>query len=71
MWVLKGSLFGVLPFTVFTIFFFIRRFSIRRNAAISLGTLQYLTIHNPWFWATLVLLVCAGCACARWFADAS
>lgn len=71
MWVLKGSMYGVLAFVALAILFFVRRFSIRTSAAVSLGTLEYLTIHNPWFWATLLLLICAGCVCAKWFANAS
>ena len=71
MWILKGSTYGVLAFLVLGILFFVRRFSIRTNAATSLRTLQYLTIYNPWFWATLVLTICAGCVCAKWFANAS
>jgi hypothetical protein len=46
MWVVKGSLFGIFAFVVFFIVFFVRRFSIRQNAAISVGTLRYLTVEN-------------------------
>ena len=36
--------------------FFFRKFPLSTNKAISLGTLKFLTIHNPWFWAVPFLL---------------
>jgi|HubBroStandDraft_2_1064218.scaffolds.fasta_scaffold05986_3 hypothetical protein len=65
MWILKGAVFGVLAFVVFALFFFFTKYPIRTNSAISLSTLRYLTVQNPWFWTALVLMVCTGCVCAR------
>jgi hypothetical protein len=65
MWILKGTVFCVLAFVVFAIIFFFTKYPIRANTAISLSTLRYITIHNPWFWSVLALMICTGCACAR------
>lgn len=69
MWMVKGAFYGVFAFVVFALFFFFRKFPISTNKAISLGTLRHLTYGNPWFWAALVLMICAGCACARLFTE--
>lgn len=69
MWILKGALFGVLAFVILVILFFFTKFPIRANAAISVSTLRYLTVHNPWFWTAFVFMICTGCVCARWFAE--
>jgi hypothetical protein len=65
MWILKGTLFGVLAFVVFAFIFFFTKYPIRANTAISISTLRYLTVQNPWFWTALVFMVCTGCVCAR------
>jgi hypothetical protein len=65
MWILRGTLFGVLAFMVFAFIFFFTKYPIRANTAISISTLQYLTVQNPWFWTALVFMVCTGCVCAR------
>jgi hypothetical protein len=69
VWMLKGIFFGVLAFVIFSIAFFLAKFSFSTHKAVSLSTLRYLTIQNPWFWAVFVLMVCTACACARLFAE--
>ncbi|HEY6943647.1 MAG TPA: hypothetical protein VI431_00805 [Candidatus Acidoferrum sp.] len=69
MWILRGTLYGILAFVIFGLLFYIKKFSIRTNAAVSLRTLEYLTIHNLWFWAVFVLMICTGIAYARWMAE--
>jgi len=68
-WIIRGALYGVFAFVVFGLVFFFRRFPLNTSHAISKATLQYLTIHNPWCWATLVLMLCTGCVYARWLAE--
>jgi hypothetical protein len=65
MWILKGTFYGLFAFVVFGLFFFFTKYPVRTDRAISVSTLRYLTVHNPWFWAVLVLMVFTGCACQR------
>lgn len=69
MWVFRGSAYGVLAFIIFGIFLYLKKFPIRANMAISLRTVEYLTIHNLWFWAAFALMICTGIVCARLFAE--
>lgn len=63
MWILKGSLFGLLAFATFA-FLFLRNYQVR-DGRISTLALRSLTIHNPWFWSVLVLMICTCCVCVR------
>jgi len=65
MWLLKGTIYGIVAFAFFGLIFFFSRFGFSTHKAFSLRTLEFLTIHNPWFWAAFVLMVCTGCVCAR------
>ena len=63
MWILKGSLFGLLAFATFAVLF-LRNYQVR-NGRISMLALRSLTIHNLWFWSALVLMICTCCVCVR------
>ena len=63
MWILKGVSFGLLAFATFAVLF-LRNYQVR-DGRISLLSLRYLTIQNPWFWAALILMVCTCCVCVR------
>ncbi len=69
MWILKGTFYGVIAFVVFGFIFFLSKFGLSTNKAVSLRTLEYLTIHNLWFWSAFVLMVCTGMVYARWMAE--
>jgi hypothetical protein len=63
MWILKGSLFGLLAFAAFAVLF-LRNYQVR-DGQISMLALRLLTLHNPWFWSVLVLMICTCCVCVR------
>jgi hypothetical protein len=65
MWIVKGTITGAIAFVIFALIFFFTKYPIRANTAISVSTLRYLTIHDPWFWSALVLVICTGSVCAR------
>jgi hypothetical protein len=69
MWILKGSLLGFGMFIVGVIVYLV--LWLRADAqlseakAIGLSVISYLTIYNPFFWASLVASIVIGCAMVR------
>jgi hypothetical protein len=63
MWIVKGSLWGMLLFVFGTLLFFVLTFmKTRTNSAIGLKVISGLTIYNVWFWVALVACVSLGLA---------
>jgi hypothetical protein len=66
MWMLKGFLIGVVMFVVGAIVYMV--LALRADAqhsearAVGLGVISYMTIYNPYFWASLVAALVIGCA---------
>lgn len=59
MWILKGSLLGILMFLVLFAFRYGRYFY---RTLMGPGVISLLTIHNVFFWLGLVGCVLLGCA---------
>ena len=68
MLIIKGISYGAIAFLIFGLLFVLKKFPLSAHKAISLNTLKFLTIQNPWFWTVLVLTVITGCAYAKWLA---
>jgi ABC-type branched-subunit amino acid transport system permease subunit len=68
MWILKGSLAGLLLFALFNVFYFRARVfpnGLEQNKAIALSSLRGLTVQQPMYWAVLALMVATACLCMR------
>jgi len=66
MWLLKGVLWGVFLFGVFTIIYF-RGLTgpVRQNVAISVNLITSNMIYLPMYWAVFVCTVITSCLWAR------
>lgn len=69
MWMLKGLLLGAAMFVVGAITYLV--LALRADAqhsesrAVGLSVISYLTVYNPYFWASLVAALVIGCAIVR------
>jgi hypothetical protein len=59
MWILKGSLLGILMFSVLFLFRYHNSFY---HVLMGPGVISQITIHNVFFWLGLVGCVLLGCA---------
>jgi hypothetical protein len=59
MWILKGSLLGILMFSILFAFRYRNSF---HHVLIGPGVISQITIHNVFFWLGLVGCVLLGCA---------
>jgi hypothetical protein len=59
MWILKGSLLGIL---VFSVIFTIRFHRLFYHTIIGPGIVSMITVHSVFFWLGLVGCVLVGCA---------
>ena len=64
MWLLKGVLLGLPVFFIGSLIYVgskLRPFEVQKATGIS--AITAVTVHNPWFWVTLVATVTVAC----WF----
>ena len=62
MWLLKGSVTGLLVFVAVVVVYVRSAFApSASNTAISVGVWRALTYGRPLFWFTLFLILCASC----------
>jgi predicted permease len=66
MWLVKGVLFGLLIFIIFTlIYFFVFVGPPRQGVATGLSVIAGNTVFLPLYWAAFILTMATSCVCAR------
>ena len=69
MWMLKGIFLGAGMFVVGAIIYVVLALQAdaqhSESRAVGLSVISYMTVYNPFFWASLVAALVIGCAVVR------